>query len=212
MSLLERRRLCLPVGEVAIGCKALEISKRWRSTEKCTGGACLDLQVDAESCYWGSGGFVGELYGHVAVRGTAEELKAKPAVQHCHFPIFQCVCAPVSMSTSHEKQNPNKHEANILTSMEPTSFPTVKHFSVGPRNPPFLLQLDPSQPLISSDLIFLEKGHYCWSHSNISVTCRAVQYFILPSGRCSPGHREQEVVSLLTSILGSSMAVTCSCQ
>lgn len=48
-------------------------------------------------------------------------------------------------------------------------------------------------------------------HSNISVTWKIVQYFMLPSGRCSPRHREQ-VVSLPISMLGSSMAVACSHQ
>lgn len=43
------------------------------------------------------------VYGQVAVRGTAEELIGDPAVQHCHFPILQCVCSSVSMSTSDEK-------------------------------------------------------------------------------------------------------------
>lgn len=71
----------------------------------------------------------------------------------------------VSMSTSDEKQNPNKHEA---AKRETTSIPTVKHVSVGLRNPWFLLQLDtsllPNLPSLS-DLMFLEKGQCCWPHA-----------------------------------------------
>lgn len=119
-------------------------------------------EVDAESCCQGSGGFVMVVYDQVSVRGTAEELKGDPAVQHCHFQYSRCVCASVSMSISDEKQKPNKHEA---TKRETIFFPTVKHFSVGPRKPLFLLQLDTSLPNLSSpsDLMFLEKGQYCWS-------------------------------------------------
>lgn len=104
------------------------------------------------------------VYGQVAVRGTVEELEGDPAVQCCHFPILQYVSASVSMSTSDEKQNPSKHEA---AKRETISFPTVKHFSVGPTNPLFLFQLDTSLPNLSSssDLMFLEKGQYSWSHA-----------------------------------------------
>lgn len=80
-------------------------------------------EVDAESCYWRSGGFVVVVvYDQVAVRGAVKELKGDPAVQHFHFPILQCVCASVSMSTSDEKPNPSKHEA---AKRETTSFPAV---------------------------------------------------------------------------------------
>lgn len=94
-----------------------------------------------------------------------EELKGDLAVQCCPFPILQCVCASVSVSTSDEKQNPNKHEA---ANRETTSIPTVKHVSVDPRNTWFLLQLDTSLlPNLSSpsDLMFLEKGQCCWPHA-----------------------------------------------
>jgi len=54
--------------------------------------------------------------------------------------------------------------------------------------------LPPSQPVaFSSDLSLLVKGLCCWPHvllpplhTRILVTWRAVQYFKLPSGRCSP--------------------------